>query len=115
MLESSMKKFIRIFLAAFFSSISVNAIALTVQKLEQGVNEALNFSTANSVLAVYVSGYVTGSANYAQSIGLLGVEGKKTSTLDLLRQVKAYIQAHPGERPDGAQLLINRALTGEKC
>jgi hypothetical protein len=113
--EIIMKKLRRILMAVLFAIFSANAIALTVEQLEQGITEALSFSTANSAMAVYVSGYVTGSANYAQSIGLLCLDGKKTSTLELLRQVKAYIESHPEQKVDGAQLLINRSLTGEKC
>ena len=111
-----MKKFranlVLVYLSAFFS---VNAMALTVAELEQGLNDALNFSAANSAMAIYVNGYVTGSANFAQTIGLLCVDGNKTSSLDLLRKVKEYIRKNPEVRSEGAQLIINRALVGEKC
>jgi hypothetical protein len=85
-------------------------MALTSDELEKGVLEALNFSTANSALAIYVSGYVTGSVNSALSVGLACVDKDKASTLDLLRQVGKYIELNPSEKADGAQLLINRAF-----
>lgn len=98
-----MKKFranlVLVYLSAFFS---VNAMALTVAELEQGLNDGLNFSAANSAMAIYVNGYVTGSANFAQTIGLLCVDGNKTSSLDLLRKVKEYIRKNPEVRSEGA-------------
>jgi hypothetical protein len=102
-------------IAGIFVICSSNAIALTVEELEAGVSEALGFSTANSTLAIYVSGYVTGSVNSALSVGLACVDKNKASTLDLLRKVREYIQSHPAEKADGAQLIINRTFFSAKC
>lgn len=95
---------------------TLSASALTVEELEQGITEALDSQTSGSPLAIYVNGYITGSVNFAQSIGLVCVDGKLTTSLDLMRQIRNYLQANPSERNDGAQLIINRAMIhGHKC
>jgi hypothetical protein len=109
-LEVKVKNCGLLFITALLALASQTAIALTIEELEQGLGDALNFTTANTAIAIYVNGYITGSANYAQSIGTLCVDGKSTSSLDLMREVRLYIQENPEEKDDGAQLIINRAL-----
>jgi len=97
-------------------TVTQGCFALTVDELMRGLDQALG-GKASSItqLATYVTGYVHGSAEYGRTLGLVCDESGLHSTNDELRTVRAYIDANPDQWPDGAQLLINRALTSPKC
>lgn len=90
--------------------------ALTIDELTHGLDQALGGKASSTTqLATYVTGYVHGSAEYGRTLGLVCDESGLRSTNDELRAVRAYIDANPDQWPDGAQLLINRALMSPKC
>lgn len=91
-----------------------NCFALTIDELTRGLDQALA-GNASSRLAVYVTGYIHGSAEYGRTLGLVCFESGKRSAHDELRAVRRYIDTNPAEWPDGVQLLINRALMQPEC
>jgi len=95
--------------------VAQNCFALSVDELKRGLNQALASKGRVTALASYVTGYVHGSAEYGRTLGLVCDESGLRSTKDELKAVLTYIDANPKEWPDGAQLLINRALTSPKC
>nr|WP_144835318.1 hypothetical protein [Cupriavidus gilardii] len=99
---------------AFALMVMQNCFALTIDELTRGLDQALA-GNASSRLAVYVTGYIHGSAEYGRTLGLVCPESGKHSAHDELRAVRRYIDTYPEERPDGVQLLINRALMQPDC
>lgn len=89
--------------------------ALSVDDLQRGLDQAITNGTSTTELATYVTGYVHGSAEYGRALGLVCDEAGLRSTANELRAVRKYINDNPDQWPDGAQLLINRALTSPKC
>lgn len=93
-----------------------SCFALSVEELRSGLDQALNGKgPSSSRLAAYVTGYIHGSAEYGRTLGLVCDETGLRSTGDELRAVQAYVDANPDQWADGAQLLINRALTSPRC
>jgi hypothetical protein len=95
--------------------VAQNCFALTVDELKRGLDQARASKVSTTALATYVTGYVHGSAEYGRTLGLVCDESGLRSTEDELLAVLTYVDAHPEEWPDGAQLLINRALMSPKC
>lgn len=97
-------------------TVTQSCFALTIEELNRGLDQALGGKVSSTTqLATYVTGYVHGSAEYGRTLGLVCDESGLHSTNDELRAVRAYIDANPDQWPDGAQLLINRALMSPKC
>jgi hypothetical protein len=97
-------------------TVTQGCLALTVDELMRGLDQALVGKASSATqLATYVTGYVHGSAEYGRTLGLVCDESGLRSTNDELRAVRAYINANPDQWPDGAQLLVNRALMSPKC
>jgi hypothetical protein len=103
--------------ALFVASLIVSypCFALSVDELKRGLDQALSKGASATELSTYVIGYVHGGAEYGRTLGLVCAKAGLVSTTDELRVVRTYLNDHPEEWPDGAQLLINRALISPKC
>lgn len=95
--------------------VTQQCFALSVDDLKRGLDQAITNGTSATELATYVTGYVHGSAEYGRTLGLVCDEAGLRSTADELLAVRKYINDNPDQWPDGAQLLINRALTSPRC
>ncbi|WP_153067665.1 hypothetical protein [Paraburkholderia graminis] len=95
--------------------VTQECFALSVDDLKRGLDQAISNGTSATDLSTYVTGYVHGSAEYGRTLGLVCDEAGLRSTADELLAVHKYIKENPDQWPDGAQLLINRALTSPKC
>lgn len=107
----------RITIALLVSLVATQrCFALSVDDLKRGVDQALvEGGPPATELATYVTGYVHGSAEYGRTLGLVCDEAGLHTTADELQAVRAYMINNPDEWSDGAQLLINRALTSPLC